>query len=435
MNAPRRYLFVTWEGGGNVPPVQGAARRLVQRGHDVRILTEPCLRGPVEDIGARFLAFTEHFVRTDRRQELLDDYKYRSPLTAVSSAMRSVLFGPADHTAAAVGRAIDDEAVDALVVDWMLPAGIAVGETRGIPTAVLMHCVNMLPGPGRPAGPMPPARGALGRVRDRLMWFLFGRAVGRHASGYNQMRRQLGLPPLVHLFDQYARADRVLVQTCADFDFLASPEADNRTYVGPVLDEPDWVQGRQWDSPWPADDPRPLVVVSLSSTFQNQRDILQAAITALGQLDVRGLATLGPAMAEASFEIPSNVVAVQTAPHGLVFEHADAFVTHCGHGSTMRALSRGLPLVALPMGRDQDGTATRIVHRGLGLRPKPRPDAIARAVRRVLDEPAFVAAAIRMAEVIARDLQSDRLTHELEALASASSPRASSHHQRAAHHA
>ena len=30
---PRRYLFVMWEGGGNVPPQVGLARKLVARRH------------------------------------------------------------------------------------------------------------------------------------------------------------------------------------------------------------------------------------------------------------------------------------------------------------------------------------------------------------------------------------------------------------------
>ena len=34
---PRRFLFVLWEGGGNVPPILGLARRLVERGHTVRV--------------------------------------------------------------------------------------------------------------------------------------------------------------------------------------------------------------------------------------------------------------------------------------------------------------------------------------------------------------------------------------------------------------
>jgi MGT family glycosyltransferase len=417
MSQRKSYLFVTWEGGGNVPPVLGAAHRLVQRGHEVRVLTEPCLRAAVEAIGARFVPFTEHFVRTDRQAELLTDWKAGSPTAALASTLDAVIFGPAAATASAVARAIDAEPVDVLVADWMMPAAIAVGEARGLPTAVLLHCINMLPGPGRPPGPMFPARGALGRLRDRILWFLFERIVARHSAAYTEVRRSLGLAPLATPFQQYARADRLLVQTCAEFDFLATPEPDNVAYVGPVLDEPDWLDRASWQSPWPEDDPRPLVVVSLSTTFQNQRDVLQAAMTALGRLDVRGLATLGPAMATASFDVPPNVVAVASAPHGLVFERAAALITHCGHGSTMRALSRGVPLVALPMGRDQDGTATRIVHRGLGLKPRRTPAAIAEAVRRVVGEPAFRAASARMAEHIRRDAEADRLIAELEAIA------------------
>jgi UDP:flavonoid glycosyltransferase YjiC (YdhE family) len=52
MDARRTYLFVTWEGGGNVPPVLGTVRRLAARGHAVRVLTEPCLEQAVRQAGA-----------------------------------------------------------------------------------------------------------------------------------------------------------------------------------------------------------------------------------------------------------------------------------------------------------------------------------------------------------------------------------------------
>lgn len=39
----RRYLFALIEGGGNVPPVLGLARRLAARGHQVRVLGDPAI--------------------------------------------------------------------------------------------------------------------------------------------------------------------------------------------------------------------------------------------------------------------------------------------------------------------------------------------------------------------------------------------------------
>lgn len=410
----RRYLFVTIEGGGNVPPVLGAARQLIARGHSVRVLTEPCLRQAVERIGAAFRPFDEHFVRSDRNEDIFRDWEAKSPPAAISRALENVILGPAKVAAAATSRALEQEPIDALIVDWLLPGAALVGEARRIPTAVLIHCTNMLPAPGRPAGPFVPARGPLGRLRDRLLRFAFLHLLGRHGTSFNALRASYGLEPLANPIEQYDRAQRVLVQTSPAFDFVGDPEPENVVYVGPVLDEPDWTAGNTWQSPWPADDTRPLVLLSLSSTFQNQRALLQTAITALGRLAVRGLVTLGPAMAEQTFEVPDNVVVVPSAPHGQIFPHASAFVTHCGHGSVMRALAAGVPLVALPMGRDQDAAAVRIVVRGLGLRPKRTPAAIAEAVRRVLDDPSFRAAAQRMAAELEKEAAAGLLTVELE---------------------
>ena len=38
-----RILFVTWDGGGNVPPVLALADRLRSRGHAVRAMGSACL--------------------------------------------------------------------------------------------------------------------------------------------------------------------------------------------------------------------------------------------------------------------------------------------------------------------------------------------------------------------------------------------------------
>ena len=43
-----------------------------------------------------------------------------------------------------------------------------------------------------------------------------------------------------------------------------------------------------------------------------------------------------------------------------MFPDAAAVVTHAGHGTIMRALAHGIPLLCLPMGRDQDDNAARV---------------------------------------------------------------------------
>jgi UDP:flavonoid glycosyltransferase YjiC (YdhE family) len=140
-------------------------------------------------------------------------------------------------------------------------------------------------------------------------------------------------------------------------------------YVGPVLDDPAGLEA--WQSPWPPDHPDPLVVVAFSTTYQEQSGALQRVIDALGMLEARGLVTLGPALDAATFRAPPNVIVRSSAPHSLVFPHAAAVVTHAGHGTVIRALACGVPLLCMPMGRAQPGNAARVVARGAGLRLAP----------------------------------------------------------------
>ena len=421
MPAARSYLFVTLEGGGNVPPVLGLARRLAARGHDVRVLADPCLRGVAEAAGARFVPFTRHFTREGRAEDLIGDWKAKTPVGALKRTLEGVLFGPARIVAEETRRAMEGARPDVVVADVLMPGALVAAEAAGVPRVVLFHMPEYLPGPGRPAaGPgFLPRADLIGRLRDGLMGRLFFGQIKAYLPAFNDARRAFGLPPLgtpQALMGQYHAADLRLIQTSEAFDFPITPPPPNLRYVGPVLDDPDWTG--EWRSPWPEADSRPLVVASLSSTFQNQRDLLQRIIAALGTLEVRGLVTLGPAMASERFDLPANVVAVVSAPHAQVFPHAAAVVTHAGHGTVMRALAHRLPLLCLPMGRDQDDNAARVFARGAGLRLRPSasPTRIAAAVRRLLDEPGFRASAERLGRIIRDDAAADRAVKELEAV-------------------
>jgi len=163
----------------------------------------------------------------------------------------------------------------------------------------------------------------------------------------------------------------------------------------------------------------PVVLVGMSSTFMDHGAVLQAATDALGELPVRGLVTTGPAIPPDAIRAPANVTLVERAPHSAVLRHARAVVTHAGHGTVLKALAAGVPVVAIPLGRDQLDNAARVAHHGAGLRLKPNAaqEAIAAAVRRVIEEPSFAQNARRLADAIAVETAEDRAALELEALA------------------
>src|SRR5690606_32624174 len=110
------------------------------------------------------------------------------------------------------------------------------------------------------------------------------------------------------------------------------------------LDDPAWAAG-EWHAP-EAD--RPLVVVAMSSTFQDHVDCLQRTADALGSLEVRGLLTTGPAVDPGLVRASGHVQVVRSVPHSQAFPRAAAIVTHGGHGTVMKALAADVPMVVMP---------------------------------------------------------------------------------------
>ena len=95
-------------------------------------------------------------------------------------------------------------------------------------------------------------------------------------------------------------------------------------------------------------------------------------------------------------------------------------LTHGGHGTVMKGLVAGVPIVCMPTGRDQPDNAARLTHRGAGLKisKKASPAKIAAAVRQVLDDPSFRTAAARLGDQLRAEADSGAALAELEALAS-----------------
>ena len=91
------------------------------------------------------------------------------------------------------------------------------------------------------------------------------------------------------------------------------PPPPNATYIGPVLYGPDL--STSVDQLDVADEPEPLVVVSLSTSYQAQAPLLKRLIDACADLPVRIIATTGPAVDPDCIETPANARVVRFVPH------------------------------------------------------------------------------------------------------------------------
>ena len=245
---------------------------------------------------------------------------------------------------------------------------------------------------------------------------------GTMAAPY--LARENSFNPLTELAPiSLAGYGTLLLATSPAFDFAPEVLPDHIRYVGPQLGEPSWAA--PWTSPWAPDDARPLVLVSFSTTFQNQAALLQRVADALAGLPVRGLITLGGSIRRDELTAPANVHLADSAPHDALMREAALVVTHGGHGTVVRALTHRRPMLVFPQGRDQNDNAVRVTERGAGLR-LPRdssPEAIGDAIRRLLEEPDFTAAAHQLGQAIAGAEPPALLVEELEALVRRADPR------------
>ncbi len=417
----REFLFATWEGGGNVPPMLGAVRRLVARGHSVRVLGDHAMRTDVAAVGGTFVEWRRAPNRPDRTaaSDFLRDWEAEGPGGDLIRVLDGICIGPSAAYAADTIDELRRRAADVVVTSDLLFGPMMAAEAMDTPLALFGPNVSVfVPIPGiPPLGPgiMPPTtEEEIAHAEGVRAWF--AEVMAGQLPVLNAARAGLGLRPLQSCFEQPARAQLVLLATSRAFDFPAETLPPAIRYVGPLMDQPNWVGS--WTSPWQPGDTRPLILVSLSSTFQNQTATIQAVLDAATKLPVRVLVTRGPALVGAPLNIPANAVAVDSAPHDEVMREATLVVTHCGHGTVMRALAHGRPMLCLPMGRDQNDNAARVVACGAGLRLTPNADVatIRAALTSLLQDPSYADAAAHLGRAISDAEPDDALVGEMEEL-------------------
>jgi hypothetical protein len=209
------------------------------------------------------------------------------------------------------------------VVDCMLPAGIAAGESTATPTASLVHF-------------------PYGLARTQML---------RGSGAWTTDRAQLNLT-----------RGRLGLEPAAD-DLAA------------------------WES-------AELLLVTVPEWFDLATDYP----------DLDAVLTLGPGVSAEAIDAPCNIETVPHADHDQLLPRTDAVITHGGLGTTLRALAHGKPLLLLPLGRDQQFNATRVVELGAGVHMpvESSPDEIAFALLELLGQPSFREAAEHAAAAIAR---------------------------------
>lgn len=355
-----KILWACWDGGGNLPPSLGIGRALRGRGHDVVFAGRPDMVGRVRAAGLAVRELTQAYA-------LIDRFTWH-PLPRVFGYLGSPAVGEELVSVA------HEEAPDAIVIDAMFGAALDVAPKFGAPTAVMVHTF-------------------VRRMFDAWKGNLMRQSDGRAQSGFAR------LAPIEEL---WGARDLVHANTLAVLDGAAATPLANLRHGAPVLLEESRAVAPRL--PWATDDRRPLVLLSFSTVYEQRSPVmLQRALDALGQLPVRVVATTGDIVDPADLKVPANAAVLRYASHDALMPQAALILTHGGHGTAMRALRHGVPMVLTPALADDQpfvGAAVQEWGAGRALGKEPGVDELVAAARAVLDDASHRDAAKRVAPLL-----------------------------------
>lgn len=378
---------------GHLNPLTCLGRELARRGHAVTLFALPP--------GGPFAA------RAGLRFVPLGAAEYDAVI-APARAKLAELTGTAAlrHTGrllAAVERvalrelpaALKAERIDAVVADQVSPAGVSAADALGLPCGIACNALDL----HQEAGVPPPVlgwayrRGPLGRLRNRLGNGLLRWAARPIRREVNAFRAAHRLPPLGSpaLTDTAGLAQ--VAQQPAFFDFPRRELPSHFHYTGPWHDP---ARDDYAPFPWDRLAGRPLVYASMGTLQNRLRHVFHAIVEGCATLDVQLVLALGRADAGWDGPTPANAVVVPYAPQLPLLDRAAVAVTHAGLNTALECLSRGVPMVCLPVTNDQPGVARRVEHLRCG-EVLPAAKATAERVRglveAVLKEPRYRLAA------------------------------------------
>jgi UDP:flavonoid glycosyltransferase YjiC (YdhE family) len=309
-------LFVTWDGGGNVPPMVLIALEVVRRGDSARVIGHPAQRAAIEAVGLDF-----------------EEYRHAKPWSVV--APKAGLRADLGYASVFADRGMGQDVVDSLrrePADRVVVDGLLVGVLWSLNRARISYTILI----------------------HTLRSVMFGALVGGPLGTIMRLR---GFRPR----ELYASAADELVATDPRLDPGSERLPASIHYIGPIV--PPVAAASHASTP-------PTVLVSLSTTYvDGQVELLQNIIDALAPLEVRTLVTTGPAVDPLALRSAENTTVHGYLPHADAMAGASLVIGHGGHATTMLALAHGIPLLIIPTNPsfDQPVIGKTIASHGLGL--------------------------------------------------------------------
>lgn len=393
-----KILISALGSAGDVHPMVGLAVRLKQLGHEVAVLTNPYFGELVERVGLELipLGTVEDF------QASINNPNLWHPQKGIFIVMREGVLPslPMIYSAIAERYVPGETIVVAHSLDF---AARIAQEKLGVPVAT----VHLAPGvfrsvirpPYLPPLYMPswlpkPLKRMQFRMVDKVVDYLL-------AGGINQLRREVGLPRVRRVMDQWWYSPQRVIGLFPNW--FGPPQADWPPQTR-VVGFPLWDERGVTELPPDLEEflsaGDPPVIFTPGSAMAHGHMFFHVAIEACQKLGRRAI-LLTRQTEQIPDDLPVGIRHYPFIPFSQVLPHAAALVHHGGIGTLAQGLSAGIPQLIMPMAFDQHDNARRLKELGVGLsipRPQFRTPAVTAALQTLLTTEGISAQCRAMAE-------------------------------------
>jgi MGT family glycosyltransferase len=379
-----RFLFISAPFVAHVNPMVSIAGELTARGHDVAWVLDESLLHLLPEESKAYRLDDGAVLESVAKRALEGDLGLAS---AFKYLIEDVMLPLARSMQAPVEDAIAAYEPEVMLVDHHALGGALAARKNGITWATSAPSAQLYT----------PVLDEMARVRSWVQ------------EQYAQVQAEAGLEAIE---TPDLSPDLVLLYTTPDLVGTAEYPASYR-FVGASIrgrvDAPDF--------PWDELGKGKKVLVSLGSIMSRRGEqFFQVLRDALADTDLQVIVSAAP---EQFPDPPENFIVRGWLPLLDLLPHVDALITH-GGSTVNEALAYAVPMVVTPMTNDQVIYARCVAESGAGLRLRFRRLTAAElheAVMRVIEEPAFAEAALRIQTSFARAGGTHAAADALECLA------------------
>jgi zeaxanthin glucosyltransferase len=359
--------FVSMPLSGHLNPMTALARRLQSRGHEVVFFAVPDVEPFARAAGLEFVPYGEAEYPVGSIDKVYSSVATMRGFDVVRHSCMDLNPDLTRVTFSYLAEKITTTGVEALVIDTVHFFIELIPLSMSIPYVQIWNVLHL-----DFSGATPPC--LFSCPLD-----ISPEGLKRNAENLRKLGAILG--PLSEVARSYAEKVRlkidwnapaatlsklaVITQTPKEFDFPGIPWPAQFHYAGPFHDD----EGRgPVPFPWEQLTGKPLIYVSLGTLVNGLEDVYKHILKAVEPLEkVQVVFSVGKNLnPEILGRIPSNTIVVRSAPQIELLKRAALCITHAGLNTVLESLAHGVPMVAIPIGYDQPGTAARVAHHGTG---------------------------------------------------------------------